>query len=79
MTPGWLADLVWRLSGGRITRETEHYILHELPFTRAMSYLHCYWSAKPFVWTVALEEGVERGVSDRIEQLIARIREEEAG
>ncbi len=73
MTPGWLADLVWILSGGRVTRETEHYILHELPFPRALCYLHAYWFRQPHVWTTGLDNAVSGEVARKVERILAQV------
>ena len=42
---------MWLLSGGRITREAEHYLLWELPLPRALQYYHCALRAN-LAWTV---------------------------
>ena len=33
--------MVWTLSGGSINRDTEQFLLWELPFSRALQYFHC--------------------------------------
>ncbi len=43
---------MWALSGGRISKEEEEFILDELPFPRAVMYWHCKQSENPFYWTV---------------------------
>lgn len=78
MRPGWLADLVWRLSGGKIDRETERYILHELPYGRALCYMLAYWSSQPYVWTVEMRTPASAGSArKRVSSLIERMREED--
>ena len=40
--PSWLAGYVYALAGGRITRETEHFLLWELPLSRGWQYYHAH-------------------------------------
>ena len=39
--PYYGAALVWAISGGNVTRDTERWILWELPLARALQYYHC--------------------------------------
>lgn len=39
--PYLTAALIWTLSGGSLDRETERWLLWELPFHRALQYYHC--------------------------------------
>lgn len=74
MTPGWLADLVWILSGGQITREREHFILHELPFPRALCYLHAHWFRDPHTWTTGIDKVVAGEVAKKVDRLLEKVR-----
>jgi len=64
---------VWILSDGQISRETEAYILHELPFTRAMCYLHAYWFRQPHVWTVGLAAMGDGEVARKVDRLLVKL------
>ena len=38
--PFWLANYVFALSGGRLDRNTEYFILWDLPLSRGWQYYH---------------------------------------
>jgi hypothetical protein len=53
MSPGWETILVRTLGGGRVSKELEHWVLEELPWTRALQYYHAaIFSESTHYWTV---------------------------
>lgn len=51
------------LSGGRITKETEDYLLHELPFARGQMYLHA----------IAVQNGCEMVWTNKESDVFTRV------
>lgn len=74
MQPGWLIELITLLADGRITREIEEWVYHELPFTRALCYRHGILMRDPHVWTLAAHDpAVSAAVVEQVEAVIASI------
>lgn len=66
--------MVTILGDGRVTRDVEDWVYHELPFLRALCYRHAYYSRSPWVWTVAtVAEAVSADVMAQVEDLVARV------
>ena len=72
----WWASFVFTLAEGRIDRETEEFLLWELPLSRALAYQHCALR-KAAQWTVPVGKPVEEQHQETSEAIREYIAQEE--
>lgn len=73
----WWAGLVYTLAKGNITRESEEFILWELPLGRALAYQHCAFRANA-LWTVPVERNLEESIMDSSKHIARHLEQDES-